>query len=164
MFQLDHILIATDFSEPAEKALTYARALAQKFGATLHVLHVADDLLARGVGLEGYVAFDPELQREIEESARKQLKALVAKEPVPAKPVVITSNAPANAIVEYAQKSKIDLIVIGTRGRSGIANLLLGSVAERVVRTAGCPVLTVHHQERELVHADPAAQTAVARA
>jgi nucleotide-binding universal stress UspA family protein len=154
MFQLDHILVATDFSEPADTALTYGRALAAKFGATLHVLNVVDDLFARSVGLEGYAGLDPELQREIEAAAAKQLRSLVASEAIPVKPVTRTSNAPAQAIVDYALRSKIDLIVIGTRGRGGVAHLLMGSVAERVVRTASCPVLTVHQKEREFVSVD----------
>jgi nucleotide-binding universal stress UspA family protein len=57
---------------------------------------------------------------------------------------VVTSNAPADAVAKYAKEARIDLIVIGTHGRSGMSRLLLGSVAERVVRTAPCPVLTVH--------------------
>ena len=66
----------------------------------------------------------------------------------------MTSNAPALAIVEYAKGSDINLIVIGTHGRGGMAHLLLGSVAERVVRSAPCPVLTVRHPEREFVLPD----------
>ena len=151
MFQLEHILVATDFSEASETALAYGRALAEKFGAALHVLNVVDDVLARGVGLEGYVGVYPELQREIEEAAARQLHALVANDTIRDGPVVLTSNTPAQAIVDYARKSKVDLIVIGTRGRGGMAHLLVGSVAERVVRTATCPVLTVHHDERKSV-------------
>ena len=65
-----------------------------------------------------------------------------------------TSDDVANAITEYAKSTNIDLIVIGTHGRSAMAQLLVGSVAERVVRTARCPVLTVKHPEREFVVPD----------
>ena len=74
----------------------------------------------------------------------------------------MTSNAPAAAIVDYAKDKRIDLIVAGTHGRGGVARLLLGSVTERVVRTAPCPVLTVRHPEHEFVIPD--ALVAVAKA
>jgi nucleotide-binding universal stress UspA family protein len=71
-----------------------------------------------------------------------------------AKAVLETSDNPAEEIVRYAQAHSIDLIVMGTHGRSAVAHLLMGSVAERVVRTAPCPVLTVRHPEREFVIPD----------
>ena len=76
--------------------------------------------------------------------------------------MLITSNAPAVAIVDYARRERIDLIVTGTHGRGAVAHLLMGSVAERVVRTAPCPVLTVRHPEHEFVVPD--ALVAVAKA
>ena len=76
--------------------------------------------------------------------------------------VVLVSTAPAAAIVNHARESGTDLIVIGTRGRGGIAHLVMGSVAERVVQTAPCPVLTVRHPEHEFVLAD--ALVAIAKA
>ena len=164
MITLKNILVATDFSEPSEAALTYGRALARTFGATLHVLHVADNLSSAVYGAEGYVAPMPDLQKEIENSARKQLNELLVdndEPPLPTRRVVVTSGTPAFAIVEYAGLEHIDLIVTGTHGRGAVAHLLMGSVAERVVRTAPCPVLTVRHPEREFVVAD--ALVAVAR-
>jgi nucleotide-binding universal stress UspA family protein len=68
--------------------------------------------------------------------------------------IIVTSSAPAFAIVEFAKGSNVNLIVIGTHGRGGMAHLLLGSVAERVVRLPPCPVLTVRHPEREFVLPD----------
>jgi len=68
--------------------------------------------------------------------------------------VLETSDNPADAIIEYAKSANVDLIVIGTHGRGTMAQLLVGSVAERVVRTAGCPVLTVKHPEHEFVVPD----------
>ncbi|MGE3513217.1 MAG: universal stress protein, partial [Vicinamibacterales bacterium] len=65
-----------------------------------------------------------------------------------------TAVSPAAAIVEYANEAHVDLIIIGTHGRGGVAKLLMGSVAERVVRTANCPVLTVRHPEREFIAPD----------
>jgi nucleotide-binding universal stress UspA family protein len=164
MIRIKNVLVATDFSEPSEAALNYGRELARSFGATLHVLHVADSIFMQ-YGGEAYSGVVPELQNEVEESARKQLDALLAEEDrtaLHAKPVIMTAVSKAAAIVEYAAQNAIDLIVIGTHGRGAISHLLMGSVAERVVRTAGCPVLTVHHPEREFVLPD--ALVAVVRA
>ena len=84
------------------------------------------------------------------------------REKLRATPILRTSNAPAAAIADYAKEERIDLIVMGTHGRGAIAHLLLGSVAERVVRSAPCPVLTVRSPEREFVVPD--ALVAVAKA
>ena len=73
--------------------------------------------------------------------------------------VLDTSDDPADAITEYAKTANIDLIVMGTNGRGAVAQLLVGSVAERVVRTAHCPVLTVKHPEHEFVLPDEVLQT-----
>ena len=165
MITLRNILVATDFSEPSEAALTYGRALARTFSATLHVLHVADNLSSAVYGAEGYVAAIPDLRKEIENSARKKLNDLLVdndEPPLPTRQVVISSSTPAFAIVEYAGLEHIDLIVTGTHGRGAVAHLLMGSVAERVVRTAPCPVLTVRHPEREFVIPD--ALVAIAQA
>jgi nucleotide-binding universal stress UspA family protein len=81
---------------------------------------------------------------------------------LPTRQVLLSSHAPASTIVEYARQEGIDLIVTGTHGRGGVAHLLMGSVAERVVRTAPCPVLTVRHPEHEFVIPD--ALVAVAKA
>jgi len=165
MITLRNILVATDFSEPSDAALTYGRALARNFGATLHVVHVAGQVSTLVYGAEAYAVPMPELQQEVEDSARKQLASLMIDNdplPLPKREVVVTSNAPAAAIVEYATRERIDLIVAGTHGRGGMAHLLMGSVAERIVRTAPCPVLTVRHPEHEFVVPD--ALVAVAKA
>jgi nucleotide-binding universal stress UspA family protein len=164
MIRITNVLVATDFSEPSHAALNYGRELARSFDATLHVLHVADSIYMQ-YGGEAYSAVVPDLQQEVEEAARQQLDALLDEEDrtaLHAKPVIVTAIAKAAAIVEYAGHHAIDLIVMGTHGRGAISHLLMGSVAERVVRTAGCPVLTVHHPEHEFVLPD--ALVAVARA
>ena len=164
MILIKNVLVATDFSEPSDAALNYGRELARTFTATLHVLHVADNVTFQ-YGVEGYSALLPELQQDVEAAARKQLDGLITEEDrvaLHAKPVIITAVAKAAAIVGYASEHQIDLIVMGTHGRGAISHLLMGSVAERVVRTATCPVLTVHHPEHEFVIPD--ALVAVARA
>jgi nucleotide-binding universal stress UspA family protein len=165
MIALKKILVATDFSEPSESALAYGRELARNFGASLTVLNVVDNILTRGYGADGMVLADPKLQREIEAAVQQRVDALLFDEDrrtLGAVGITTTSNAPAAAIVTYARDRAMDLIVIGTHGRGAVAHLLMGSVAERVVRTAPCPVLTVRHPEHEFVLPD--ALVAVARA
>jgi nucleotide-binding universal stress UspA family protein len=157
MITLNRILVATDFGEAAEAALGYGRALSRVFGASLTVLHVAEDLLTASFGIEGYVGGYPDFQRSIEEGARKQLDALLTEQDrtdLGAIAVLRTSGSPALTIVNYARDINADLIIMGTHGRGAMAHLLMGSVAERVVRTASCPVLTVKHPEHEFVLPD----------
>jgi nucleotide-binding universal stress UspA family protein len=164
MIALKHILVATDFGGTAEAALNYGRELARTYGATLHVLHVVDDVYLR-LGGDAYVAVLPDLQRDAEQAAQARLDALLVDNdpnPLPVKKATLTSPATALAIVDYAKANAIDLIVVGTHGRGAVAHLLLGSVAERVVRTAPCPVLTVRHPEHEFIRPD--ALVAVAEA
>jgi nucleotide-binding universal stress UspA family protein len=163
MIALERILVATDFGEASDAALAYGRALARVFGATLTVLHVADNVLTSSVGIEGYMGTYPGFQNSIEEAARKQLDALLSEEDrreLGATAVLRTSNATAMAIVTFARESDIDLIVAGTHGRGAMAHMLMGSVAERIVRSAPCPVLTVKHPEHEFVTPDALVQTA----
>jgi nucleotide-binding universal stress UspA family protein len=153
MIALKNVLVATDFSESSDHALTYGRDLARTSGARLHLLHIAENLMATSVA-EYYPAGFPEMQLEVEAAARTRLEALVTAEDraqLKAVALVRTSAAPAAAIVEYAKEASIDLIVIGTHGRGMVSRLLMGSVAERVVRMAPCPVLTVHHPQHEFV-------------
>jgi len=157
MMALTQILVATDFSEPSDAALVYGRELAMRFAARLHVLHVAQDIYVNMWGAENYLSVAPAIQQQIEEDARRRLSAIVGAtgtgEPVTLT-CVVTDPSPARAIVEYAKTNDIDAIVIGTHGRGAVAHLLLGSVAERVVRFAPCPVLTVKQGEREFARAD----------
>jgi nucleotide-binding universal stress UspA family protein len=155
MIALKSILVATDFGEASDVALAYGRELARTFNATLHVLHVADDVYVR-LGGDAYASALPDLQKDIEGGARRQLDALlVDNDATPEiKKAVVTSSAPAAAIAQYARDLGIDLIIVGTHGRGAMAHLLMGSVAERVVRTAPCPVLTVRHPEHDFVLPD----------
>jgi nucleotide-binding universal stress UspA family protein len=163
MIALQNILVATDFSEPSDAALTYGRELASRFDATLHVLHVAQNIYISTFGAENYAAMAPSLQREIEDDARARLhKLLIDSDNSGPRtiPAIRTSSSPAYAIVDYATDHHIDLIVMGTHGRGALAHLVMGSVAERVVRLAPCPVLTVRHPEREFVRPDTLAAVA----
>lgn len=163
MIAIKNILVATDFGEASDSALRYGRELAGRFGATLHVLNVVENFYVTTFGAETYAAIVPEMQRELETAARTRLdESLIDSDRSgpPSKAVVMTSGSPAYAIVDYARENGIDLIVMGTHGRGAVAHLLLGSVAERVVRIASCPVLTVRSPEREFVRPDALAVAA----
>ena len=157
MIAMKNVLVATDFGEAADCALQYGRELAARFGATLHVLHVAENVYITAFGAETYASFAPDLQRDIEESAHRRLREAIIDSDGSGPdtvPVVMTSSSPAFAIVDYARERDIDLIIMGTHGRGAMQHFLMGSVAERVVRLAPCPVLTVRSPERDFVHPD----------
>jgi universal stress protein A len=164
MIKLQNILVATDFSEASDSALDYGRALAFSFGARLHVLHAVDNSLL-WTGAEG-VAYDyAQVQDEMAEAARNKLADIIGPDngqSPTTRTVVKTGAAPAYAIAEYAKQANIDLIVMGTHGRGFVGHLLIGSVAERVVRIAPCPVLTVRSPEHEFVMPDALQAVAVA--
>lgn len=157
MIAMKNILVATDFGEAADNALTYGRELATKFDATLHVLHVAENVYITAFGAETYASFAPDLQRDIEQNAQRRLHDAVLDSDGSGPrtiPVVMTSSSPAFAIIDYAREHDIDLIIMGTHGRGALGHILMGSVAERVVRLAPCPVLTIRQPEHDFVHPD----------
>ncbi len=157
MIAIKKVLVATDFSAPSLSALNYARAMARSFGASLHVLHVFEPLWITSADVVGGGVALTTMMQGLEETARKQLDEAVTEEDrreLGATAVMITSESPAREIAHYANDHKVDLVVIGTHGRSGLSRWLIGSVAEKVVRLAPCPVLTVHHPEHEFVTPD----------
>lgn len=145
MITLKKILLATDFSDASAAAAAYARAFADAFSASIHVLHVLEDLAAHAWTTEVYVAALPGVHEEMERQARERLEAAFPPEERERYRVVtvLRTGSPFVEIVRYAREEGMDLIVLGTHGRGPIAHMLLGSVAERVVRKAHCPVLTV---------------------
>ncbi len=157
MIALKHVLVGSDFGESSAVALSYGRGLARTFGATLHVVHVLDDISARAAEAAGYGIDFGRMQLDIEQSVKKQLDELLSDEDrreLHAKAVVLTSTNPAIALADYAKEARANLIVVGTHGRGPVAHFFLGSVAERIVRLAPCPVLTVRHPEQEFVLPD----------
>lgn len=150
-----NILVATDFSEPSAVALAYGRNLARAFGARLFVLHVIEDVMLRYSAEIGFAL--PELQADLEQAARRDIDALVTdddRKTIDVVAAIETSANIAGAIVAYAKDNAVDLIVTGTHGRGAVSHLLMGSVAERVVRLAPCPVLTVREHERDFIAPD----------
>jgi nucleotide-binding universal stress UspA family protein len=145
MILLKRILVATDFSEASDAAMDYGRSLAQTFGSSLHLLHVTENHFLRPTAADPSqitAATHQRLSDRLTDHDRAALHATTA---------LKTSDHPAEEIVEYAKMHRIDLIVMGTHGRGAVAQLLVGSVAERVVRTAPCPVLTVRSHERDFI-------------
>jgi nucleotide-binding universal stress UspA family protein len=143
---LTRILVPTDFSAAADEALTYAKALAERLDASLHLLHVFTDPYAvAAVTPEVYAPVPRELrERALEEVRERLLERLDVEEEQRFRGTrEVVGGLTAPQIVGYAAERGIDLIVMGTHGRRGVAHLLLGSVAEHVVRTARCPVLTI---------------------
>jgi nucleotide-binding universal stress UspA family protein len=138
------ILAATDFSELGTRAIRYAHALARETGASLCVIHVCEDPTLAAPWLDGYAPMIPEWREHWEQRARQQLlQVCQSLEGVRIATDVVQHASPAHGIVDYAIRGGHDLIVVGTHGSRGITHAVLGSVAERVVRTADCPVLTV---------------------
>ena len=127
-------------------ALTYARDLAWTFRARLHVLHVLEDTFALPAGTEGSLSEFPRLERQVERDVHDRLNALLsdADRDAGARTVVRLGAAPAATIVAYAAEIHADVIVMGTR--NGPLLDTLGSVAEQVIRTAPCPVVTLRQQ------------------
>jgi nucleotide-binding universal stress UspA family protein len=148
---LRNILLATDFSEPSTAAKAYAKALATLFKARIHVLHVLEDLAAHAWTTEVYVSALPGVHEEMERQARERLAAVFGADELNTVQVctALRTGSPFIEVIRYARDEQIDLIVLGTHGRGPIAHMLLGSVAERVVRKAPCPVLTVRSTEHE---------------
>jgi nucleotide-binding universal stress UspA family protein len=159
------IVVATDFGDAASRALDYGIEFARAFGARVHVVHVADDLAAGAVAVMGAPPIDVgAAQASVDDEARRTLAALITADEIQAldvHPVLLRDHQPARALLSFARESDADLIIIGTHGRGGLAEFFLGSAAQRVVRNAPCPVLTVRAAERDFVR-PAAARSAVA--
>ena len=139
------ILVPIDFSPSSRLALEHAKALVTKFGGVLEVLHVVEDRVVTELWPTDMHALTPQIGEAILRSAEQGLAACLTREERDRYGATLTLliGPPALTIVEHAASSRADLIVMGTNGRTGLSHLLLGSVAERVVRTASCPVLVV---------------------
>jgi nucleotide-binding universal stress UspA family protein len=145
MIAIRQILVPTDFSEPADAALNYARALAEEFGSRLHIFHVVPEPYVYPWGTEVSTLPLADLMAQSEALSNTRLAELIPAAEAP-KGGVTTSTAigtPVDCILDYIKNSNIDLVVMGTHGRGPVGHLLLGSVAERIVRRSAVPVLTV---------------------
>lgn len=139
---LKHILYATDFSPAADAALPYVLGLAKQYGATVHAVHVRFPATYPIVVPEAM----PQVLEAQEEQAKFEAKILHETLGSVSHDVTITEGDVWPTIADLVRKQKIDMIVIGTHGRTGIGRVVLGSVAEEIFRKAPCPVLTVGPQ------------------
>ncbi len=141
MLTIKKILCPTDFSEASLKGLDYAAELAAIFKAEISVLYVLP--IIPPAPMDPNFSFEvPEFERIIHKDSEEKLKALVEKRiPKTVKTTAVVGHgSPAKEIVRVAEEAKTDLIVIATHGHSGWHHLVLGSVAEKVIRLAHCPV------------------------
>ena len=145
MIAIRHILVPTDFSAPADAALMYAATLAEKFGSHLELLHVIAMPTLYPMGAETAASLEPEPVADVETAARETLQQLAARSGLPADRIHVhtSTGTPVSGILDAIAEQRVDLVVMGTHGRGMIEHLLLGSVAERVVRSSPVPVLTV---------------------
>jgi nucleotide-binding universal stress UspA family protein len=140
MVVLKTILVPHDFSETSGAAMQYATELARMFGAQVHVLHVSDKARFE-MDTEFPLGLDLSQEDAIRERLMKIMSPRDQRDLTPK--FVVRSGTPYLEIVRYAKDHAIDLIVMGTHGRGSVAHAVMGSVAERTVRFAPCPVLTV---------------------
>jgi nucleotide-binding universal stress UspA family protein len=152
MVALRNILVATDFSECSNAAVGQGCMLAAKFGATIHLLHVVTEPLHEIWACYASGAEFLDTVERLQDEARTRLEEMVSPWDRRSGCVVIHTawGDPSDQILKVAREHGIELIVCGTRGRRGQEHVMLGSVAERVVWLAPCPVLTVHAVKEKL--------------
>ena len=153
MISLKKILFATDFSDCARVAQDYAVALAEQFQSELHVVHVLADVMMMMPEPGSALSLPQNYLVDLKQEAERALNKVFTPEQAKDRRAVLALRMgnPFIEIVKYAEEANIDLIVVGTHGRSGLGHLFLGSVAEKIVRKAKCPVLTVRPAGHQFV-------------
>jgi universal stress protein A len=150
VIEIKRILAPTDFSPHSQRAVRYACALAEKFGAELHLVHVLSEIIPAGPDPLLMPVMPPQFYEENEGRAKETLQQIL--DPAWGRPASVATavrwGSPVEAVVDYAREEEIELVVIATHGRTGLSHVLLGSVAERIVREAPCPVLTIRDPAR----------------
>lgn len=151
MFAIQNILLPTDFSETALQATRYALEMARRFDARLHLLHVIEDPV---VYLPMFESYPLPSRQEFETFAKERLESWIVPEDRGSVELEYrwVHGTPFVEIVRDARAHDIDLIVMGTHGRGMVKQLLMGSVAEKVIQKAPCPVLTVRPEGHQFVH------------
>jgi universal stress protein A len=144
------IVCPVDFSEFTDGIIKYAVSLAAKYDAELHLFHVIPNLnyftpYESFLTPENIVLIEKNIEKEVEKDFEKIIKGI----DVPAKKIIKTGVVFIE-IIDYIKEENIDLVVMGTHGRSGIEHILIGSVAEKILRKSPCPVLTIRPKEKAL--------------
>jgi universal stress protein A len=147
MFQ--KILVPVDFSKHEDEILAYAKEVAEKFGASIDLLHVIPNMdyftpYESFMAAENVVAVQKGMEAEVE----KDLVEVAGKLPGITVKTAIRTGVAFVEILDYVKTGNIDLIVMGTRGRGGLEHIIIGSVAEKVLRKSPCPVLTIRPKKK----------------
>jgi universal stress protein A len=150
--RLQKILLPTDFSDFSATATKYACELATRFDAELHLLHSLETHLS-STPVFGFALDLPRYFQESRAAAERSLAAVLDPKWSTGRTVIhaVVEGSPKVEIISYARKQDIDLIVLSTHGRTGLTHVIMGSVAETVVRTAHCPVLTMRPDGHQFV-------------
>ena len=148
MIKVKKVLVSTDFSEAAHKAMPYAASLAEEYEAELHIVHVVEDSLYYAQFVYDGAPFDPTVLIEgLVEDRKKKLAEVLKLVPASVKAKThLRRGLVASEIIAAAKETDADVVVLATHGRTGLSHLIFGSVAERVVRECPCPVLTVREK------------------
>ena len=136
------ILCPTDFSEPSKRAVEYALAMGKSFGGKIIFVHVVEPVINSAI-MGHAITMAAQLEDDLESQAKTHLKELAEKQGYDNYETQVLRGKGSIEILDIAKKLDVDLIILGTHGRSGISHFLIGSTAEKIVRSATCPVLTV---------------------
>ncbi|MDH4196194.1 MAG: universal stress protein [Candidatus Aminicenantes bacterium] len=146
-----NILWPTDFSKEAQEALLYAGLFAKKFSARITALHVAPDFVPGLYETSHVIQSEISLRTDaLKKQAQTKIKSAAQKKGVAIKKVIVTEGSPAKRIIETAEKERVDLIVMGKIGQSGLKNILVGSVANQVLRHSPVPILVTKRGKKKL--------------
>jgi nucleotide-binding universal stress UspA family protein len=147
--QINHILVPIDFSRDAEDAINMAISLAKELGARITLMHVIHDVYV-GVG-EMAAALPASYYEEIEEDVKREVQTYLSKvvEAGLQGDSIVVHGVPFQSILDTIADQHIDLVIMGTHGRTGLKHVLLGSVAEKVIRMATCPVMVTRPERHE---------------
>jgi universal stress protein A len=154
MIRLNRVLVPVDFSEFGKHALKYGCEFARRFGSELHLLHVVEDVYPMVPEAGMLLPAQGDYLAELQAAARKALDKVPEPDWCQGLANVVRSvetGTPFLEVIRYAREKEIDLIVIGTHGRTGLVHMLMGSVAEKIVRKSPCPVLTVRPEGHDFV-------------
>jgi nucleotide-binding universal stress UspA family protein len=151
MIRIKKILLPTDLSEYADYALPYAVELCTAFAAKLHLVHVVDSHWLTPMSTADFPGRVADQMRQIQSAAEVSMGDLKARVQGVEVETAVLLGTPHVEVIRFARDKEVDLIVLATHGRTGISHALIGSVAEKIVEMAPCPVLSTKHPEHEFV-------------